>query len=245
MRVSIITVSCNSEGEIQRTIDSVLQQNESGIEYWIIDGKSNDKTVKIAETYRWRMEKAGIDYHIISEPDEGIYDAMNKGIRLSGGDIIGILNCGDWYEPETIKTVKNVFETECCGVMFGNIRIYRTDGGSFVKKARIRKFQTSRDWNHPTMFVRAELYKKYPFLNKGIHDDYAFYLRMRRLPIKIVVVDKVLADFKMGGVSNRKSFQAARMRIKDRYRYCYRANGYSRWYLLECVAIEVVKFLIG
>lgn len=84
MKVSVITVSRNGEREIQRTIESVLQQNENEIEYWIIDGNSSDQTVKIAESFRLRMEEAGIDYHIISEPDKGIYDAMNKGICLSG-----------------------------------------------------------------------------------------------------------------------------------------------------------------
>ena len=200
--------------------------------------------MEIAEGYREALEARGIVYRVISEPDGGIYDAMNKGIRLAEGDVIGLLNSEDTYEPETLETVAETFEQTGCELMFANIRIHKPDGNSFVKKARLRKFQTSRDWNHPTTFVRAEVYKANPFLNRGIHDDYGFYLKMRRQDRRIVTVDKVLANFRMGGASNKKSWKAARKRIRDRYQYCYRINGYSRWYLAECIVIEAVKMLL-
>ena len=90
MKVSIITVSYNSEKTIAHTIESVLAQTYDDIEYWIIDGKSSDGSVALAESYCNAMEQKGIIYHILSEPDGGIYDAMNKGIRLATGDVIGI-----------------------------------------------------------------------------------------------------------------------------------------------------------
>lgn len=246
-KISIVTVARNREGDVAKTIESVLSQDCGGfgLEYLLIDGRSTDRTVEVARGYCSRMVGRGIAYRIISEPDGGIYDAMNKGIRLAGGDVIGFLNSGDWYEPDALKCVQETFAAAHCDLMFGNIRIYRQDGRPFVKKARLRKFQTSMDWNHPTMFVRAGLQKKYPFLNKGIHDDYGFYLKMRRLPVRIVTVDQVLANFRMGGASNQKGIRAAVRRIHDRYRYCYRMNGYSRWYLVECVMIEAVKYLLG
>lgn len=254
MHVSIITISYNSEAEIAATIESVLAQsclNEtvSGdpvtMEYRIIDGGSTDRTVEIAERYRAAFEAKGVSYYILSEPDHGIYDAMNKGIRLADGDIIGLLNSGDRYEPETVRTMADTFRETGCDVAFGNIRICRTDGSGFVKKARKRRFQTSRDWNHPTMFVRAAVYKSHPFRCQGIHDDYGCYLELRKAGCRIVTVDKTLAEFHMGGASNRKSLKAACGRIRDRYRYCYRANGYSRLYLLECIVIEAAKLLLG
>lgn len=245
MKVSVITVAYNSENCIGRTIESVLAQTNSNIEYWIIDGKSTDKTVELAESYRPQMIEKGIDFHIVSEPDKGIYDAMNKGIGLAEGDIIGLLNTDDTYEPETIETVIRTFREQKCDLLFANIRIRKQDGSSFVKKARLRSFQTSRDWNHPTTFVRAALYKEFPFRNLGIHDDYGFFLQMKKQNRHIVTVDKVLANFRMGGASNKKSFKAALKRIGDRYRYCYRINGYSRWYLVECVAIEAAKMILG
>lgn len=245
MKISVITVAYNSEKGIGKTIESVLSQTYGDIEYWIIDGKSSDRTVEIAESYRRAMEERGIVYRVVSEPDGGIYDAMNKGIRLAEGNIIGLLNSEDTYETEALQTVAETFEKTDCELMFADIRIYRPDGSSFVKKARLRNFQTSRDWNHPTTFVRAEVYKANPFRNLGIHDDYGFFLQMKRQNRKIVTVNKVLANFQMGGASNKKDFKAAKKRIMDRYRYCYRINGYSRWYMVECVAIEAAKFLLG
>lgn len=243
--VSIVTVTYNSEKTLEITMESVLTQTYDRIEYLIIDGASSDGTVSLAESYRERMEQKGIRLRIVSEPDSGIYDAMNKGIQLAEGDIIGILNSNDWYEPDTVETVVKEFAQENCDLLFANIRMHKRDGSSFVKKARIRSFQTSRDWNHPTMFVRADVYKSHPFRNKGIHDDYGCYLQIAKEGYRMITLDKVLANFRMGGVSNHKSLKEAVQRIKDRYRWCYRVNGYSRWYLLECIAIEAAKMLLG
>lgn len=245
MKVSIITVAYNSEKTIGRTIKSVLGQTWEDLEYLVIDGASTDRTVSIAEGYRSALEARGVDYRIQSEPDSGIYDAMNKGIRLATGDIIGILNSDDWYEPDAAQIAASTFMEQDCGLMFANIRLIKADGRELIKKARLRRYQTSRDWNHPTTFVKAVYYKKYPFRNLGIHDDYGFYLQMRKLGVKIVTVDRVLADFCMGGASNRKNIRAAVSRIRDRYNYCYRINGYSRWYIVECVAMEAAKMLLG
>ncbi len=246
MKVSVITVALQSEAEIRRTIESILAQDYSVMEYWIIEGAGTDKTVEIAAQYGERFQERGASYHVISEPDEGIYDAMNKGIRLSTGEIIGILNSGDTYEPDAVSTAVKTFEENGCDLMFGNVIINKANGTNFQKKARQRKgYQTSRDWNHTTMFVRSELYKQNLFANKGIHDDYAFYLKMRKQNCKVVVADKVMANFYMGGASNQKELKAAWRRIQDRYQYCYRANGYSRWYFLECVFMETVKWILG
>lgn len=254
IKISIITVAYNSEKTIGNAIESVLGQSifrknivqdRDRLEYLVIDGASKDGTVQTAEGYRSAFEAAGVEYRILSEPDNGIYDAMNKGIRLATGDIIGILNSDDWYEPDALETVLHTFRTKACDLMFADIKMHRADGSTFIKKARLGRFETSRHWNHPTTFVKAQLYKQYPFRNLGIHDDYGFYLQMRKLGVSIVTVDKVLADFCMGGASNHKDLKAAGKRIRDRYLYCYRINGYSRWYLAECVAIEAAKLILG
>lgn len=267
MKISVITVAYNSENSIKTAIESVLGQRlgaqekilkvdeaqevgENGstpvqLEYLIIDGASRDNTVAIAESYRPALEAKGVTYRIFSEPDKGIYDAMNKGIRLAMGDVIGILNSDDWYEPDTLQTVANTFAETDCELMYANIRMHKSDGSTFIKRARMGKIETSRDWNHPTTFVKAQVYKENPFRDLGIHDDYGFFLQMKRQKRNIVIVDKVLANFRMGGASNRKDFKAAKKRILDRYRYCYRINGYSRLYMIECVAIEAAKMILG
>lgn len=227
--VSIVTVTYNSEKTLGATMESVLDQTCTEIEYLIIDGASTDGTVAVAESYRERMERKGIRLRVLSERDGGIYDAMNKGIRMATGDVIGILNSDDWYEPDAVETVLGEFEKGGCDLLFSDIRLHRADGSCFVKTARLRRFQTSRDWNHPTMFVEAQVYKGHPFRNRGIHDDYGCYLQLVREGYRVRTLGKVLANFRMGGVSNRKSLREALGRIRDRYVWCYRANGYSRW----------------
>lgn len=248
--ISIVTIAYNSEAVIARTIESVLAQGYRPLEYRIVDGASTDSTVLVAESYRERMEQAGIEFYVDSEPDRGIYDAMNKGIARAAGTVIGLLNSGDWYEPYALQAAADAFEEKKCDLLFGNIRLHRADrnffhGRTLVKKARLRRFQTSRDWNHPTMFVRAGLYRENPFPCRGIHDDYGFYLKMVKAGVRIITLDRVLANFQMGGASNRKSLKAAKGRIRDRYLWCYRANGYSRWYLIECIATEAAKWIVG
>ena len=245
MKISIVTVSFNGEAEIGRTIESVLIQNCDCLEYWIIDGASRDGTVEIAETFRAKMREKNIEYHIVSEPDEGIYDGMNKGAKLATGDVIGFLNCGDTYEAGALEKVQERFLDSQCDITVGNLRIIRKDGSSFIKKSRLRNYQTSRDWNHPTTFTTAALLKEYPFRKLGIHDDYGFYLQMVKQGRNIEIINEVLANFYMGGVSNEKSFRLAWKRIADRYRFCYRLNGFSRWYFLECIFMEMAKYLMG
>lgn len=244
-RASIVTIAYNNEKDIGKTLESVWKQTSSNIEYLIIDGASQDHTVEIAEEYRTRMEEKGITYRIFSEPDRGIYDAMNKGIQRASGEVIGILNSGDWYEKEAVQTALETFEKDRCDLMFGDIRLVKQNGKTMLKKARQRRYQTSRDWNHPTMFVKASLYKNNPFPCKGLHDDYGFYLKVRKAGANVVTVNKVLANFEMGGASNQKSIPAAWRRIQDRYYGCYRENGYSKWYIIECLLIEFVKMILG
>lgn len=246
MKVSVITVVYNEENVIERTMESVCCQNYDDLEYWVIDGASTDDTLEKVKRYEERFLQKGIAFHYISEPDQGIYDAMNKGVRLAAGDVIGFINAGDTYEEGTVETAVRQFKETDCDLLFGDLQIITSKGRKIRKKARQRRFyQTSRDWNHPSMFVKRGCYREYPFAGKGLHDDYAFYLKMRRQKRKIVVVNQRMATFRMGGVSNERNWKSVKRRIHDRYRYCYRENGYGRWYLAECVLTEVVKWLLG
>ena len=103
MKFSIITVCFNSEKTIERTIRSVLNQTFSDYEYIIVDGASKDDTMKIVKSYEDKFDGR---LHYISEPDKGIYDAMNKGIRLAQGEIIGIVNSDDWLEDDSLMNVQ-------------------------------------------------------------------------------------------------------------------------------------------
>lgn len=247
--ISIITPSFNSEKTIHTTIESILKQTYFRIEYIIVDGKSADKTVEIAEAYREALESRGISYQIISEPDRGIYDAMNKGIRKAKGELVGIINSDDWYEENALQRVAEVYEKEPFDMFYADLRIWQEDAQGnlkekMIKHSRLRKLAVSRDWNHPTTFITKEIYQKYQYKLESVHDDWDLVLRIRKAGFKIVILNEVLANFRMGGASNEKNLKKCLTRGKARY-HIYRNNGYSRWYWWECVAIEVVKWILG
>lgn len=241
--VSITTVTRNSGKTLSRTIESVLNQTYGRMEYLIIDGLSGDNTLEIAESYREKFAAKGIAYTIVSEADKGMYDAVNKGIGLSHGAVIGNINSDDWYEPEAVEKAVRFMGQTGCDYMYADLRMVKPDGTSFLKEAKLQKLATSRGWNHPTQFARRELHLKYPYKLESLHDDFDFFLKVRKSGFRIAVLNETLANFTMEGISHEGNLKAAAARGKCRYRI-YRNNGYSRWYLLECILIEGAKFVL-
>lgn len=243
---SIITICFNSENEIRKTIESVLTQSYDGrVEYLIIDGGSKDKTVEIARQYESEFKNKGYEYEISSEPDNGIYDAMNKGISKASGELIGIINAGDLYKENTLAVVAETYESDEFDIFYADINLVKPNGKVLVKHSRYDRIVTSRHWNHPTTFVTKATYEELgSFKCIGIHDDFEFILRSRKAGKRIVIRNVVLADFMIGGISNTKDIKRAFSRIKDRYT-AYRINGYSPLYIVECVGIEMAKFLMS
>ena len=248
--VSIVTPCYNSARTIRQTLDSVLNQTKPPYEYIVKDGGSTDSTMQILEEYREAFRQKNITYRILSSPDGGIYDAMNQGISTATGDVIGIINSDDWLEPVAVQRVSETYEETPFDLFYADLRIWREEENGeltqkLVKKARYRKPPVvSRDWNHPTTYITREMYDLYSYRCEGLHDDWELILRMRRDGRKIRVLNEVLANFRMNGVSHEKSLKKAISRGKDRYR-AYRRNGYSRLYLLECIAIEAAKWIAG
>ena len=245
MLVSIITVSFNSENTIRSTIESVLSQTYPCVEYIIVDGASKDNTVSVAMEYQDRFDERGYQYRVISEKDKGIYDAMNKGINMARGDIIGIINSDDWYEPLAVETAVNTYKKSTYDMFYASINLVKESGKTIVKRSKYDKFPTSRHWNHPTSFVTKKTYEELGvFRCEGIHDDFDFLLRVKKAGKKIVIGDEILANFRTGGTSNDKSIKKCIRRCKDRYK-CYRNNKYSHLYMFECVLMEISKFILS
>ena len=245
MTVTIITICFNSEAVIKKTIESVLNQTYTDIEYIIIDGASKDKTVEIAESYKDAFAEKGIDYKIFSEPDKGIYDAMNKGIAKATGELVGLINSGDFYEPIMIETAVKAYEEKPYDIFYGDINLIKDNGRIIIKKSKYDKLPTSRHWNHPTMVVRKAYYDEIgAYKCEGIHDDFEFFLRARKKNARITIKNVTLANFITGGTSNQKSFKQCKKRCKDRYK-AYRDNGYGIWSWFECVGIEIAKFILS
>ena len=245
--ISVVTVCYNSEKTIERTIESVLNQkgiSNISIEHIFIDGKSKDRTIDIIEKYREDYRRKGIKLTVICEEDEGIYDAMNKGIHLSSGTIIGILNSDDWYDSETLAYIQMAFcENTDADIIMGAIYLHNGEQ-TIIKRARKSLIITSRHFNHPAMFVRRECYQDVgDYDNENIANDFDWYLRALKKEKKVVFAKKALAHFYIGGISTKKSFRNTIKKIGVRYRV-YRKNGYSWLYFLECAFQELVKYCL-
>jgi glycosyltransferase involved in cell wall biosynthesis len=242
IKVSIITVSYNSEKTIEKTIQSVLNQTYSNIEYIIVDGKSEDNTIILANQYTQKFIEKGYTYKIISEKDKGIYDAMNKGAKLASGSIVGMINSDDWYESNTVKIVTDQYEKTAFDIAYGNLNVIKNNK-NFKKIAKKGMLTTTRNWNFPSMFVSKSTYEELDyFISDNIYADWDFYLRVIKNNKKVLRINEVLANFTTFGISHRKSIRDYKNRIRDRYK-CYRRNGYSRLYFIESIFMETIKII--
>jgi glycosyltransferase involved in cell wall biosynthesis len=200
MRVSIITVCYNSAATIKRTIESVLNQTYNDIEYIIIDGASSDGTLEIIEAYRDSFQGR---LKVVSEPDNGIYDAMNKGISMASGTFIGILNSDDYYEARAVEYIVNDKRDDKYQILYGFMRSVK-DGEEYKIDRCSHKFMRNAMIAHPTCFVSKKIYEDF-----GGYDlqyvsvaDYDFMLRMsENEEVKFYPVDHVITNFTMGGMS--------------------------------------------
>ena len=242
VKISVITVSFNSEKTIAETIDSVLEQDYKKFDYTIIDGNSTDNTVKISESYKDKFAAKGIDFRIISEKDNGIYDAMNKGIKMTQGEIVGIINSDDYYQPGALSKVAAFYEKENFDLMYADLRIFG-NGKEYIKRARLDKKFTTRHWNHPTTFVTRKVYLHHLYAIESIYDDLDFMLKARAAGFKICVLNEVLASFRLGGVSNKKKLALCCSRIKLR-NSIYKKDG-CKGYRLDNFIIEFGKYLLS
>lgn len=206
IKVSVITVCFNAEKTIEQTIKSVLQQTYKNIEYIIIDGNSQDKTVDIIKKYQDSIA------YWISENDSGIYDAMNKGIRVSTGDIIGIINSDDWYDLNAIENVVNIFINEKADVVYGDMILLYENG--FRKRNKTEELESlayKMSISHPTTFVNRNIYIKYGLFDTHyrIAADYDLMLRLYHNGVVMKSCSEVIAYFRMSGVSNTNIAQCA------------------------------------
>lgn len=207
LSISIITVSYNSETTIKDTIESVLGQSYPPLEYIVIDGASKDSTVSIVKSYQEAFEAARIHLVVVSEPDTGIYDAMNKGIRLASGDVVGILNSDDWYEPNALEIAANGFiESSEIMVVHGCLRYHYVDGRVRIVKPRTsvsRMFWIGMGYLHPSFFVRREVYEMYQFdTTYRILADYKWTMQILKEKIPFYKMNQIITNMREGGASN-------------------------------------------
>lgn len=216
--VSIVTPCLNSEKTIQKTIESVLNQTYYNIEYWIIDGGSTDETLAIIQRYA-----ADKRLHFVSEHDEGIYDAMNKGIKRSRGQIVGIINSDDWYENDAAAYMAAHYKSDELLFQYGMLNEYN-EVGCYMTWISYHNNIDNKTLPHPTCFADRRIYEKYGLydINFPICADREFMMRCARKDDVIFVPhQKVIANFMDGGMStNSKLAKKLSLEILElKYRY--------------------------
>lgn len=223
MTFSIITICYNSEKTIERTIKSVLAQTYKDYEYIIVDGASKDSTLDIVKKYEPLFEGR---MKWKSEPDKGIYDAMNKGIERSSGDIIGIVNSDDWLEPNALEIVLQAFErnerrtdTLYCGginyVMPSGIKSWPVNLDTFKRQTRLYIMAGIR---HPGVFVPKEVYKTIGVFNSDLRlsADQDFILRCYFGGMNFYNINVIVSNMAEGGLSTCGNKEAHRISVEDR-----------------------------
>lgn len=236
MKFSIITICFNSKKTIEKTLKSVLAQTYSNYEYLIVDGLSNDGTLDIIKEYEPLFDGR---MKWVSEPDKGIYDAMNKGVVKAKGEIIGIVNSDDWLEPETLAIIENLATTYGTSnvVYTGNIRYIYNDGSNqIIRRTKTEMGRYCKRYemalNHPATFIPKKVYEQFGLYdtNLKLQADCDLINRLYRKDVGFVFVDKVLSNQSDGGASTKSYYQS----LKD-YNYILHKNGVRgiSYYLLS------------
>jgi len=227
MKVSIITDVLNAKDTIEQAIQSVLNQTYSNIEYIIVDGRSADGTVKIIKTYRDRLAA------FISEPDNNHFEAMNKGLRLATGEVIGFLHADDVFASnQIIEKIAAAFAHRRVDCLWGDL-VYVSNKNPekvirFWRSCNYRHGLFKRGWMppHPTFFVCKSVYEQYGCFNTDlpISADYELMLRfLHKHRISFCYLPEVLVRMRLGGLSN-KSFKNIMQKSMEDYR-AWGVNG--------------------
>lgn len=208
--VSIITVSCNSEKTIERTIKSVLEQSYSPVEYIVIDGKSTDNTVDILKHYDDQ-----IDYWV-SREDEGLYHAMQEGAEQAHGEWIWFLNSDDWIAPDAVERMADYAQDTGCDNVYGKMII---DEGAYYTVLGERNYDRlfKLSFSHPaTMISRKSFFTLGGFDTRyRISADYNFFLRAAKMHMSFCHIDAVVVHMSGGGLSDR--FSTLIRRLKEHF----------------------------
>ena len=206
MKISVVTVCYNSAATIRDAVDSVLLQQGVDLEYIVIDGASTDGTLDALESYSDAVTQ------LVSEPDAGIYDAMNKGLARATGDVVGILNSDDFYpNQDVLSRVKEAFESSGADCVFGDLDfVDAADTDRVVRVWRSKPYEPGafrHGWHpaHPTFFVKRSVYEQLGMFNFDlkIAADYEFMLRvLEKNQLLSAYIPEVLVKMRAGGASN-------------------------------------------
>ncbi len=205
-KISVITPTYNSEKTIDGTINALLRQSFSDFEYIVIDGLSKDNTVNRIKSFIPAFEQKGVSVRIVSEKDNGVYDAMNKGVSLAKGELVGITNSDDWYEDKALEVMWSKFSTVKSPenvMLYGIERVWKGDHIYNVQR-RGAAFISEGSMPHSTFFVSKGVYEKHGAfdLSTKILADYDFICRCVSQGVELIEVDEIISNFRLGGISS-------------------------------------------
>lgn len=237
--ISIITVSFNAVNTIEQTILSVINQSYPHIEYIIIDGGSTDGTVEIIKKFSNKIS------YWVSEPDKGIYDAMNKGIQKATGDLIGIINSDDWYENDIINIVAENYSIKNPVIIYGDLVKHNGTKQYNCKPHRpLNQFWMGSVISHPTVFVPRIFYQKYGIFNTTyrVAADYDLLIRLYRNKLNFQYIPYTISHMRSGGVSDTNAILGYKEAFKIANNACYPLYKIIYAFIRKSIAIYIKRF---
>lgn len=244
--ISLITITLNCRGVIKDSLDSVVKQHGLPCEHIVVDGASTDGTLDIVRGFAHLTE-------VISEPDDGIYDALNKGVRRVSGEVVGFLHSDDLLaHPDVLTQITEAFEDPEVDAAYGDlVYVDAVNTDRVIRRWRAGEFQPRclrRGWMppHPTLYVRRSWYDKLGVFDTRyrIAGDYEFMLRLFSQPgFKAIYIPRVLVKMRVGGASNRSLRNILRKSKEDLH--ALRCNGVGGWGTLVCKNLRKLgQFLV-
>ncbi|AEE50761.1 glycosyltransferase family 2 protein [Haliscomenobacter hydrossis] len=232
MKISIVTPAFNSAKTIRHTIESVARQTYPNVEYIVVDGGSRDATAAIVNRYSDVVDL------FISEPDRGVYDAMNKGIRAATGDVIAILNSDDFYtHSHVLEQIVAAFQQSKADSIYGDLQyvdpenthqvIRHWESGDYQRQSFLAGWMPP----HPTFFVKREVYKRHGLFNLALKSSADYELMLRFLykhEVSTAYVPDVLVRMRAGGLSNASWSNRWRANREDKL--AWRINGLKPYF---------------
>lgn len=253
MKISIITVSYNSSKTIKDTLESVYSQTYDDIEYILVDGKSKDTTLEVIKSHESDFVKKGIAYKWVSEKDKGIYDAINKGIRMSTGDVIGVLNSDDYYNDiDVVKGIAEAFKNENIDCVYGNLEYVDPVAKKVTRKWTSRQFESGlfeKSWTpaHPTFYCKKSLYEKHGVYRTDFEiaaDVELMYRFLEKHKIKSKYINRAMVIMRQGGISNNGIMST--ITITREMKQAFKDNGGNLNLLkyLGYKALKIKEFIV-
>jgi glycosyltransferase involved in cell wall biosynthesis len=236
--VSIITIVYNGEKHIADCVRSVQRQSYPHIQYIVVDGGSKDNTLGVLQQF------PTVITDLISEKDEGISDAFNKGILRAKGEIVGLINADDWYEDNAVEMAVNALAN--ADIAYGDLRLWRNGNPDFIFKGDHTRIRQEMRTNHPTVFIRKTCYDRFELFDKQYRCamDYDLLLRFHLNGCRFNYIPTVLANMRWEGLSDSGWMMGVRETLAIKNKYLPNRRLANRlYYYRHVVSIAIPRIL--